>query len=125
MGYDLNRMVYDYEYHSTLENVYMIFMVDIDGTLCYTEGSNYEESRPIQERIDHFNKLYDEGNEIHYWTARGARSGKDWTDFTKQQLFSWGVKATSIKTGKPHYDKWIDDKAINDKEYFRNNRYTG
>lgn len=43
MGYDLNRMVYDYEYHSTLENVYMIFMIDIDGTLCYTEGSNHHE----------------------------------------------------------------------------------
>ena len=49
-------------------------MVDIDGTICYTEGNNYEDSRPIQERIDHFNKLYEEGNEIHYWTARGGFS---------------------------------------------------
>ena len=36
-------------------------MVDIDGTICYTEGSNYEDSRPMQERIDLPNKLFDEG----------------------------------------------------------------
>ena len=64
------------------------------------------------------NKLFDDGNEVHYWTARGARSGKDWQGFTKAQLEGWGVKFTSIKMGKPHYDVWIDDKAINDKEYF-------
>tara|TARA_B100000035_G_scaffold314047_1_gene329246 strand:+ start:2229 stop:2540 length:312 start_codon:yes stop_codon:yes gene_type:complete len=103
----------------------MIYMVDIDGTICYTTGSNYEESRPIQERIDHFNKLYDEGHEINYWTARGSKSGTDWHGFTKAQLLSWGVKFTTLKLGKPHYDIWIDDKAQNDKEYFRNKRYTG
>ena len=26
--------------------------------------------------IERLNKLYDEGNEIHYWTARGARPVK-------------------------------------------------
>ena len=87
-------------------------MVDIDGTICYTNGNNYESS----ERL---NKLYDEGNEIHYWTARGAKSGKDWTEFTKRQLGEWGVKSTSIRLGKPHYDKWIDDKAIDAEEYFK------
>ncbi len=125
MGYGFNRMVYNYEYHSTLEVIFMIYMVDIDGTICYTTGSNYEESRPIQDRIDHFNKLYDEGHEINYWTARGAKSGTDWYGFTKAQLLNWGVKFTTLKLGKPHYDIWIDDKAQNDKEYFRNKRYTG
>ena len=96
----------------------MIYVVDIDGTICYTDGSNYEESKPIKERIEILNKLFDDGNEVHYWTARGARSGKDYIEFTKAQLEGWGVKATSIKVGKPHYDIWIDDKAINDKEYF-------
>ena len=103
----------------------MIYMVDIDGTICYTTGSNYEESRPIQERIDHFNKLYEDGHEINYWTARGSKSGTDWYGFTKAQLLSWGVIFTTLKLGKPHYDILIDDKAQNDKEYFRNKRYTG
>ena len=97
----------------------MIYMVDIDGTICYTNGSNYESSEPRYDRIERLNKLYDEGNEIHYWTARGAKSGKDWTEFTKRQLGEWGVKSTSIRLGKPHYDKWIDDKAIDAEEYFK------
>ena len=94
-------------------------MVDIDGTICYTNGNNYESSEPRYDRIKRLNKLYDEGNEIHYWTARGAKSGKDWTEFTKRQLGEWGVKSTSIRLGKPHYDKWIDDKAIDAEEYFK------
>ena len=94
-------------------------MVDIDGTICYTNGNNYESSEPRYDRIERLNKLYDEGHEIHYWTARGAKSGKDWTEFTKRQLGEWGVKSTSIRLGKPHYDKWIDDKAIDAEEYFK------
>lgn len=94
-------------------------MVDIDGTICYSSNSNYENSEPIEERINHFNQLFDEGNEIHYWTARGATSGIDWTEFTTRQLEHWGVKYTSLKLGKPHYDVWIDDKAQNDKAYFK------
>ena len=97
----------------------MIYMVDIDGTICYTNGNNYESSEPRYDRIERLNKLYDEGNEIHYWTARGAKSGKDWTEFTKRQLGEWGVKSTSIRLGKPHYDKWIDDRAIDAEEYFK------
>ena len=37
---------------------------------------------------------------------------------TKKQLEDWGVKATSIHCGKPMYDVWIDDKAVNDKHFF-------
>ena len=96
----------------------MIYMVDIDGTICYTDGSNYKESKPNEGRIEILNKLYDEGNELHYWTARGANSGIDWQEFTEAQLKGWGVKFTTVKMGKPHYDLWIDDKAINDREYF-------
>ena len=54
-----------------------------------------------------------------YYTARGSQSGKDWQEFTKAQLDDWGVKYTSVRVGKEHYDKWIDDKAINDKEFFK------
>ena len=103
----------------------MKYMVDIDNTICYNKDSNYEQSQPDIERIAKLNKLFDEGHEIHYWTARGAKSGTDWQGFTKAQLMSWGVKFTTLKLGKPHYDIWIDDKAQNDKEYFRNKRYTG
>ena len=104
----------------------MIIYVDIDGTICSQQTSTeYNLAEPDYCRIDKVNKLYDDGHTIHYWTARGARSGEDWTGFTKAQLQSWGVKFTTIKLGKPHYDIWIDDKAQNGNEYFRNKRYTG
>ena len=91
----------------------MKYMVDIDNTICYNKNSNYEQSQPDIERIAKLNKLFDEGHEIHYWTARGAISGKNWDEFTVNQLNDWGVKYTSINMGKPHYDVWIDDKALN------------
>ena len=75
-----------------------IYMVDIDGTICYTDGNKYKESKPKQARIEYLNELFDKGDEIHYWTARGAKSGIDWIEFTKEQLKGWGVKFTSVKT---------------------------
>ena len=95
-------------------------MVDIDGTICtqIRPKPDYPKHKPYKERIEYLNKLYDEGHEIHYWTARGSGSGKDWREFTKNQLKEWGVKATSINCGNPMYDVWIDDKAVSDGEYF-------
>tara|TARA_B100000035_G_scaffold314724_1_gene331943 strand:+ start:1080 stop:1583 length:504 start_codon:yes stop_codon:yes gene_type:complete len=89
------------------------FMIDIDGTICKTKDSNYHDSTPIIKHIKLFNELYDKGHEIHYWTARGANSGLVWDYFTILQLKEWNVKYTSLNMGKPHYDVWIDDKAIN------------
>lgn len=89
----------------------MIYIVDIDGTICKSINSDYPNSTPYQDRIQKINKLYDEGNTIIYWTARGATSGIDWTDLTKQQLDKWGCKYHEVRMQKPHYDIWIDDKA--------------
>jgi hypothetical protein len=50
-------------------------------------------------------------------TVRGAYSGKNWDDFTVNQLESWDVKYHTINMGKPHYDVWIDDKAINANDF--------
>ena len=99
----------------------MKYMVDIDQTICYNSNSEYEFSEPDVQRIQHFNKLYNEGNEIHYWTARGAISGKNWDDLTIEQLNKWRVSYTSINMGKPHYDIWVDDKAHNANMFCREN----
>jgi hypothetical protein len=96
----------------------MKYMVDIDNTICETHGSDYENSKPYVDRISYMNLLYDQGHEIHYWTARGGSSGKDWYYFTKDQLAEWGVKYTSFNTGKPSYDLWVDDKAIFSESFF-------
>lgn len=93
------------------------YIVDIDGTICTKTNSCYYDSKPIYQNIDVFNLLYEKGHQIHYWTARGANSGKNWDELTVQQLNSWGVRYNSINMGKPHYDIWIDDKAINAKHF--------
>lgn len=97
----------------------MKYMVDIDGTICNNTNGDYENAQPMVNRIEHFNKLYDEGHTVCYWTARGSNTGKDWYEFTLRQLTSWGAKFHSFNVGKPAYDIWIDDKAINSEEYFK------
>lgn len=102
-----------------------IYIVDIDGTICRTEKSDYNNSQPIFQRIFVVNELFDQGNKIIYWTARGQNSGKDWKDLTKQQLQTWGCKYHEVRFNKPAYDIWIDDKSINSEIFFNehiNNR---
>ena len=96
------------------------YIIDIDGTICTKTPSDYKNSKPIYKNIDIFNDLYHEGHEIHYWTARGALSGKTWDILTICQLQKWNVKYDSLNMGKPHYDVWIDDKAINAFDFVEN-----
>lgn len=95
------------------------YIVDIDNTICHTENSQYSASTPFLDRIAKINELYNQGNRIIYWTARGGNSGLDWSEFTKTQLDGWGCRYHELKLGKPVYDIWIDDKAINSEEYFK------
>lgn len=96
----------------------MKYIIDIDGTICNNTQGDYTNARPFVDRIKHFNDLYDAGHQIHYWTARGGNSGLDWTELTMRQLTEWGVRYTTASLGKPPYDHWIDDKAINVETYF-------
>lgn len=96
----------------------MKYIVDIDGTICYTDNSDYANSKPMQYRIEMVNELYNRGNEIHYWTARGANSGKDWSELTAKQLKEWGCKYHFLRCDKPAYDLFIDDKCMIAREYF-------
>ena len=105
----------------------MTYVFDIDNTLCITNGSDYENSSPIQERINKVNKLYDEGHTILLQTARGmGRSNNNQQyaiellyDFTKQQLVSWGVKHHALFLGKAAGDIYVDDKGCKDKDFFQ------
>ena len=91
----------------------MIVYIDIDETICITpEDRDYAKASPIKENIAKANKLYDEGNTIVYWTARGGGTGIDWREVTEKQFEEWGVKYHELKFDKP-YDLLIDDKALN------------
>ena len=95
----------------------MRIFVDIDGTICETPNLDgkwvYKLSSPIQAHVDKINKLYDEGNTIVYWTARGSNTGIDWYEFTESQLKEWGCKFHELICGKDKgaFDMVIDDKA--------------
>jgi len=91
-----------------------IFCFDIDNTICKTDGGDYINSKPHDSMIRMINKLYDKGNTIKIFTARGSKSGLDWKDFTEKQLGSWGLKYHELILGKPHADIYIDDKSITD-----------
>jgi hypothetical protein len=110
----------------------MIYFVDIDETICYYETEekifvdgietrNYLLAKPCRERIVKINKLYEEGNSIVYWTARGSITGLDWTALTGAQLKHWGAKHHKLILGKPYYDVFIDDKNINSDRFFGEN----
>ena len=91
-------------------------LVDVDETICFYSGTSreYPLAEPHAGNIAKINKMYDEGWVVIYWTARGARSGIDWTEFAKEQLTSWGCKFHSVLVGgqyKPHFDLLIDDKS--------------
>jgi hypothetical protein len=106
----------------------MIYVFDIDGTICANTNSDYENSVPMQNRIDRINKLYDEGNTIIFQTARGMGRSKNSSAFayakffelTQSQLKTWGVKYHSLFLGKPAGDVYIDDKGIKDNDFFTN-----
>ena len=91
----------------------MVIYVDVDGTICWNSDSDYENSTPRWKQIHKINKLYDKGNTIIYWTARGTVTKIDWLDLTKSQLDDWGCRYHDVRVGKPQYDLWIDDKSKN------------
>ena len=101
----------------------MVIFVDIDETICENQNRNphvpkdYSLSYPIKKNIKKVNKLYEEGNKIVYWTARGAVTGIDWTELTTKQLQEWGCMYHELRLDKPFYDLFIDDKVVNSRDW--------
>jgi hypothetical protein len=98
----------------------MIIFVDIDNTICYNTCNelNYSSCLPYEDRITKINKLYDNGNVIIYWTARGTSTGINWFTITIDQLNTWKCKFHELRMGKPVYDLFIDDKNISSELFF-------
>jgi hypothetical protein len=95
----------------------MDIYVDVDNTICHTSGTDYPNAKPITENIERFNKLFDEGNRIVYWTARGMKSGINWRELTEKQFKEWGVKYHELRLDKPSFDVFIDDRVINSRDW--------
>ena len=97
----------------------MKYCFDLDETLCATPSSRkYDDAVPYHIVIERVNQLHDEGHHITIYTARGGTSKVDYNNLTKSQLKKWGVKYDLlIDKGKPDWDIFIDDKAINSIEW--------
>ena len=102
------------------------YIFDIDGTICNSSGGDYTNATPKKERIKKVNSLYDEGHTVIFLTARGMGRHKnnpilaneEFYDLTLEQLKNWGVKHHKLFLGKPAGDAYVDDKGINDYDFF-------
>lgn len=89
------------------------FVFDIDGVIAKLEkNSDYSISEPNLPMIEVINKLYQMGNWIVFFTARGYVTGIDWSDITKQQLKAWGLTYHELHFGKPNGDYYVDDRMF-------------
>ena len=111
-----------------------IYCIDIDGTLTEPHKGTPFQAIPIPSRIEKVNKLFDEGATIYLMTARGfvhssTRYPHDIlaqqreADYhvrsrTEKQLKEWGVEYTKLFFGKPRAWVYVDDRAINDFDFF-------
>lgn len=101
---------------------------DLDDVICYRPNgyehlgpNKYDYCKPILKTIDLINFLYDDGNKIVIYTARGMSQYKgnislvysELYSKTIQQLNNWGLRYDYLVMGKIHYDLLIDDKVLN------------
>ena len=93
----------------------MRWCFDLDNTLVRTQGSDYENSTPIEAAIKKVQEYKRNGDHIIIMTARGSGSKKDWREFTEKQLLEFGIPFDQLIVGlKPGgVDVFVDYKAIN------------
>ncbi len=97
----------------TIKNGGQRFVFDIDGVIALKrEDLDYAQAMPNERMIKIINQLYDWGNEIILFTARGYVTGIDWYPTTEKQMKDWGVKYHELHMGKPNADFYVDDKMI-------------
>ena len=110
----------------------MVYVFDIDGTICKklrsSKDNDYRDAIPYKKRIKRVNNLYDQGHIIIYQTARGMgrfdnnpqKAIQEFYSLTKEQLNQWGCKHHMLFLGKPSADIYVDDKSMNDEDFFEN-----
>jgi len=95
-----------------------VFCFDIDGVIAQLSPNNdYNLSQPNTHVIARINKLYEQGNYIILFTARGSKTGIDWMEVTKKQMSDWGVSFHELKLGKPAADFYVDDRMVHLKHF--------
>lgn len=101
------------------------FVFDIDDTICNNKNRDYENAIPYTEIINKINYLYDNGATIKLYTSRGMVSCNGDLEKiiakNKTILEKWleknNVKYNELIFGKPLGDLYVDDKAMNVREF--------
>ena len=94
----------------------MIYVFDLDGTLVTETKGDYAKASAIYSRREQVRELYKKRNTIIIQTARAAC----WEEFTKLQLELLEIPYHVPSVGQKIYgDVYVDDKAINDKDFFK------
>lgn len=89
------------------------FAFDLDGVIAQIAPDNdYARAEAYPPGVALVNRLHDLGNRIVVYTARGAATGLDWTETTRDQLTRWGVRHHELRFGKPAADYYVDDRMI-------------
>lgn len=101
----------------------IIWIFDLDGTICDTEYIRdngrweYKSAKPKYDVIEKINTLYDMGEYIVIFTARGTLSRKDYRELTDKQLKKWKVKYHEIRFDKPGGEIYVDDRTITPNDF--------
>ncbi len=121
MGYEMKKM-YDVDTEADFDRVDKVlrarhggmqFVFDIDGVIAaYREDLSYDKALPNEKMISVINRLYDWGNRIVLYTARGYVTKIDWRETTEKQMEDWGLKYHELLFTKPNGDFYVDDKMM-------------
>ena len=96
-----------------------VYCIDIDGTLFDSNCPDYHIVNVRSEVIKKVNDLYNAGNYIKLFTARGSGTERDWADHTHEQLLKYGVKFHELRFGKPMADYYVDDRNMSIEEFLK------
>lgn len=106
-----------------MDNIKLVF--DIDDTICNNKNRDYENAIPYKDVIKKINKLHKQGAKITLYTSRGMVSCngdiKKIIKKNKTILEKWleknKVEYDELIFGKPLGDIYVDDKAINVRDF--------
>ncbi|MEK7113034.1 MAG: hypothetical protein AAB875_07015 [Patescibacteria group bacterium] len=102
-----------------------VIAFDVDGVICETSGTDYENAVPKKENIARINALFEAGHKIIIFTGRGTASKIDWRPLTERQFAEWNLKYHELMFGKPNFDCFYDDKAWNVVDFEKENTLKG
>ncbi len=102
-------------------------VVDVDDTLCYTEGRDYANASPNRALIAKLAVMRRDGWKVTLFTARGQVSCNGDLDLihatVKPTLVDWlernAVEYDELIFGKPYADLYIDDKGVTPEDFLR------